>query len=156
MADITVSRTIAATPEEVWALVSDPTRYGDWSPENQGAVWLGDASGAAVGAQFRGSNKNGWMKWKTKCTVTECAENEAFAFDVKTGPVALATWAYRLEAADGGTTVTEEWTKHEPDWMEKIVNKLLKVDSRAEFNRVGMEATLAAVAAELETHEEPT
>jgi len=151
MPDVTVSRTIAASPEAVWSLVSDPTRMGEWSPENRGAKWLGDASGAAVGSRFRGSNKNGWMRWQTVCTVTECVENEAFAFDVKSGPIPISTWAYRLESVDGDTHVTEEFTKNEPDWMEKIANRLLKIDSRAEFNRSGMEATLAAMANELES-----
>lgn len=153
MADITVSRLIAASPEAVWALVSDPTRMGEWSPENVGAEWLGGATQAAVGAQFRGANKNGPMKWKTKCTVTECAANEVFAFDVKSGPIPIASWAYRLEAVEGGTSVTEEWTTREAKWMETIANKVLRVDSRAEFNRVGMEATLAAMAAELSSSE---
>jgi hypothetical protein len=119
MVDVTVSRTIIASPEAVWALVSDPTRMGEWSPENLGATWLGEVTGAAEGAQFRGSNKNGRIKWKTKCTVTECAENEAFAFDVKSGVIPIA-------------------------------NKVLQVDSRAEFNRSSMETTLAAMAAEVE------
>lgn len=151
MADVTVSRTIAASPEAVWVLVSDPTRMGEWSPENVGAKWLGEVSRAVVGAQFRGSNKNGRVKWNTKCTVTECAENEAFAFDVKSGPMPLASWAYRLQAIEGGTEVTEEWTSNEAKWMEAIANKVLKVDSRSEFNRASMETTLAAMAAELET-----
>ena len=151
MPDVTVSRTIDAPPEAVWKLVSDPTRMGDWSPGNTGAAWLDGASGPAVGTRFRGSNKNGRISWKTTCTVTECVENEAFAFHVKTGPIALATWAYRLGAADGGTVLTEEFTKHEPKAMEAIMNRVLKIDSRNEFNRVGMEATLAAIAAELES-----
>lgn len=151
MADITVSRTIAAAPEAVWALVSDPTRMGEWSPENVGAKWLGEATRAAVGAQFRGANQNGRIKWKTKCTVTECAENEAFAFDVKTGPMPLARWAYRLRSVEGGTEVTEEWTSKEAKWMETVASKVIKIDSRSEFNRSSMETTLAAMAAELET-----
>ena len=151
MADITVSRTVAAPPAAVWTLVSDPTRMGEWSPENVGATWLGGASGPALGAQFRGANKNGWIKWKTKCTVTECDELEAFAFEVKSGPVPIASWAYRLRAVEGGTEVTEEWTSDEAKWMETIASKLLKIDSRAEFNRSSMETTLAAMAAHLET-----
>lgn len=150
MADITVSRTIAAAPEAVWALVSDPTRMGEWSPENVGAKWLGDATGPAVGVKFRGANKNGWMRWKTVCTITECVENEAFAFDVKSGPIAIASWAYRLSPDGSGTSVVEEWTSNEPKWMETIANKLLKIGSRPEFNRSSMETTLEAMAAELE------
>jgi uncharacterized protein YndB with AHSA1/START domain len=150
MPDVTVSRTIAAPPEAVWALVSDPTRMGEWSPENVGAKWLGDADGPALGAKFRGANKNGRMRWKTVCTVTECTPNEAFAFDVKSGPIPIASWAYRLTPDGEGTAVTEEWTSNEAKWMETIANKVLKIDSRAEFNRSSMETTLAAMAAELE------
>lgn len=151
MADITVSRKIAASPEAVWSLVSDPTRMGEWSPENVGAKWLGDANGPAEGVKFRGANKNGWMRWKTVCTITECVDNEAFAFDVKSGPIPIASWAYRLSADGDATDVVEEWTSNEPKWMETIANKLLKIDSRAEFNRESMETTLAAMAAELES-----
>lgn len=151
MSDVSVSRTISAPVDAVWSLVSDPTRMGEWSPENCGATWLGDATGPAVGHRFRGSNKNGWARWKTVCTVSECAENEAFAFDVKSGPIPIASWAYRLTAVDGGTEVTEEFTSKEAPWMEKLINKILKIESRAEFNRSSMETTLEAMAAELET-----
>ncbi len=150
MSDVSVSRTISAPVDAVWSLVSDPTRMGEWSPENRGAVWLGDANGPAVGNRFRGSNKNGWMRWKTVCTVSDCVENEIFAFDVKSGPIPIASWSYRLDSVDGGTKVTEEFTSKEAEWMEKLINRLLKIESRAEFNRDGMEATLAAMAAELE------
>lgn len=47
MADVTVTREIAAPPEQVWDLVSDMTRMGEWSPEAPGGKWLGGASGPA-------------------------------------------------------------------------------------------------------------
>ena len=43
-----------APPEKVWALVSDVTRIGEFSPETFEAEWTGDATGPAVGARFRG------------------------------------------------------------------------------------------------------
>ncbi len=149
MVDVAVSRVIAAPPEAVWTLVSDPTRMGEWSPENTGAKWLGGATGPAVGAAFRGSNASGRMKWQTKATVTEFVPNEAFAFDV-TLIVPVATWAYRLAPVEGGTEVTEEWTHTEPKAIAWMVDKVMGVKSRAEHNRVNMEATLEAIAAELE------
>lgn len=153
MPDVSVQRTIAATPSEVWKLVSDPTRYGDWSPENQGAQWIGSSTGPALGARFKGSNKNGWARWRTTCTVTEFAEGEAFAFDVRSG-IPIARWAYRLEPVEvegaTHTLVTEEFTSREPKPIERLGSLILRVDDRSEFNRAGMEATLAAIAAELE------
>ncbi len=150
MADVSVQRTINASPAEVWELVSDPTRMGEWSPENTGASWLGDAQGPALGAKFRGSNKNGRFAWKTNCTVTRCVENEAFAFEVKSGPLRIAGWEFQLQADGDSTVVTQNFTQHEPELMAKIISKVIGVDDRHEFNRVGMEATLEAIAAELE------
>jgi len=65
-----VSMHMDATPEEVWALVSDVTRMGSWSPETTACRWVGGASGPSVGARFRGTNKRGPLLWQTTCTVT--------------------------------------------------------------------------------------
>jgi len=45
---------MAASADRVWDLVSDITRIGEFSPETFEAEWLGDATGPAVGARFRG------------------------------------------------------------------------------------------------------
>jgi uncharacterized protein YndB with AHSA1/START domain len=53
MADVvSVERTIAASPDALWKMVSDVTRMGEWSPENTGGEWLKGATGPAVGAKF--------------------------------------------------------------------------------------------------------
>ncbi|HUW03935.1 MAG TPA: SRPBCC family protein [Acidimicrobiales bacterium] len=150
MADVSVERTIEASPEEVWTLASDPTRMGEWSPENTGATWIGGATGPAVGAKFKGSNQNGRFKWSTTCTVTHCTELEQFEFDVKYGPLPIAHWGFLLEPSNGATKVTEHWTNHEARPIAVIVDKTLGVADRGELNRTNMEATLAAMAAELE------
>src|SRR4051812_29945801 len=54
-----VSIEIEATPEDVYALVSDITRMGEWSPECRRCTWTKGASGPAVGARFRARNKGG-------------------------------------------------------------------------------------------------
>ena len=62
---------IDATPDEVWALVSDVTKIGRYSPETFEAEWLGGATGPAVGARFRGHvkrNGKGPVYW-SPCTV---------------------------------------------------------------------------------------
>ncbi len=38
------SVTIAAAPERVWALVTDITRMGEWSPESTGGRWTRGAT----------------------------------------------------------------------------------------------------------------
>ena len=56
---VSVQREMVAEPEAVWALVSDLPNMGDWSPENDGGRWTGDATEAEVGAVFRGRKRMG-------------------------------------------------------------------------------------------------
>lgn len=102
-----VSTWVDAPPERVWALVSDVSRYGEWSPENQGGRWANGTTGPGVGAKFTGSNRHGFLRWKTHCTVIEYEENARFAFSVAES---LTQWGYRLEPEAGGTRITE-WRK---------------------------------------------
>ena len=46
---VVVSREISASADAVWPLVSDLTRMGEWSPENQGGEWIKGASGPEIG-----------------------------------------------------------------------------------------------------------
>ncbi len=48
-----VSIDIAAPPEKVYALVSDITRMGEWSPECRSCRWADEATGPTVGARFK-------------------------------------------------------------------------------------------------------
>jgi len=54
---------IAAAPGTVYALVSDLTQMGEFSPECRQVEWLGGATGPAAGARFVGHNRNGPIKW---------------------------------------------------------------------------------------------
>jgi uncharacterized protein YndB with AHSA1/START domain len=62
---VTGTREIAIPAEKVWAMVSDVSRMGEWSPENEGGSWLAGATGAQPGAEFRALNRLGKGKWKT-------------------------------------------------------------------------------------------
>ena len=53
------TRDIAAPAEKVWILVTDLPRMGEWSPENAGGKWVKGATGPALGAVFKGTNRNG-------------------------------------------------------------------------------------------------
>ena len=77
-----VTVTVAAPPAEVFALVSDVTRIGEFSPETFDAEWLDGADGPAVGARFRGHvkrNGRGPVYWTT-CKVTWCEPERDFGF----------------------------------------------------------------------------
>src|SRR5687768_14377997 len=54
---------VEAPPERCYALVTDIGRMGEWSPETVRAQWLDGATAPAVGARFRGTNKEGVIRW---------------------------------------------------------------------------------------------
>jgi uncharacterized protein YndB with AHSA1/START domain len=148
--DVHVERKIAAAPEAVWALVSDVTRMGEWSPETVGCEWVGDTKQPVVGARFKGRNQSGWRKWSTVCSVVEAAPGKSFVFEVKAGPFDISRWEYKFEPADGGTRVTESWTDRRPKLMEVISRPIMGVSDRAGHNRETMQATLERLAAAAE------
>ena len=103
-----VSVWMDAPPAEVWDLVSDVTRIGEFSPETFEAEWTRGATGPEKGATFRGHVKRngvGPVYW-TPCKVTACEPEVLFEFAVMLrGPA--NNWGYRLTPKDGGTLVTE-------------------------------------------------
>jgi uncharacterized protein YndB with AHSA1/START domain len=100
-----------APPEEVWALVSDVTQIGRFSPETFEAEWIDGATGPAVGAKFRGHvrrNEKGPVYWTT-CTVVASEPGREFSFGVGNPGNVLNTWSYVLEPNGTGTDVTESF-----------------------------------------------
>jgi hypothetical protein len=100
-----------ASPAQVWALVSDVTRIGEFSPETFEAKWERGATGPALGATFRGHvkrNERGPVYW-TKCEVRHCEPERDFGFAVILGGRPVNNWRYQLEPKDGGTDVTESY-----------------------------------------------
>jgi uncharacterized protein YndB with AHSA1/START domain len=140
-----------ATPEQVWALVADVTRIGEFSPETFEAEWLGGATEAAVGAKFRGHvkrNGKGPTYW-SPAEITACVPNETLEFAVPNAKSPINTWRYDLAPADGGgTDVTESF---------RLANKLptkiywaLAGWARGKTNRDGMRTTLERIKAVVE------
>ncbi len=141
---------INATPDQVWDLVSDVTRIGEYSPETFEAEWLDGATGPAVGASFRGHvkrNGKGPIYWTT-CTVVACEPGREFAFGVGPEGKQLNTWRYQLEAAGDGTDVTESFQLTDNAGL-RLYWKLLGW-ARGRTNRNGMRTTLERMKAELE------
>ncbi len=139
-----------ASPDQVWALVSDVTRIGSYSPETFEAEWIEGATGPAVGAKFRGHVKRngiGPVYWTT-CVVSSCIPGSEFAFDVLTGGKALNTWAYRIAPSGDGSDVTESFRL--ADTMSLRLYWAVLGWARGKTNRRGMQATLDAIKAEVE------
>ncbi len=98
------SVTIEASPEKLYELVTDITRMGKLSPECTGGKWLGGATGPAVGAKFKGTNKAGMIRWSTVNRVVVADPGKAFSFETDGSG---ARWTYRFEANGDSTVVTE-------------------------------------------------
>jgi len=145
---VSVERVVAAPADKVWALVSDVTRMREFSPENAGCEWIKGSTGPVVGAHFRGTNENGKKQWKTVCTVVAAEPGTSFAFEVKAGPLRVARWEYRLDAAgEGSCRVTETWIDQRGKFVTVMGGPISGVKDRASHNREGMETTLARLAA---------
>jgi uncharacterized protein YndB with AHSA1/START domain len=101
----------AATPEQVWALLADVTRTGEWSHETQGGEWLDGASGAAPGARFRGRNRNGRTRWSRVCEVLAADAPRAISW--RTVPSRLyrdsTVWTYELTPTADGCRITQRF-----------------------------------------------
>jgi uncharacterized protein YndB with AHSA1/START domain len=140
---LAVEEHIAADPVAVYQLISDITRMGDWSPETKSCRWVKGARSAEVGARFRGSNRNGWHRWSTTCTVTAAEPGKRFAFNVDVLGMPVATWEYEIAAAEGGCRIIERWTDRRASWLEKLSPLGTGVKDRGEHNRSTMAETLS-------------
>jgi hypothetical protein len=96
---------IAREPEEVYDMVSDVTRMGEWSPVCK-ACWWEEGDGPNVGAIFTGRNETPERTWEMKNKVTAAERGKAFAWEVQGTQV---RWGYAFAPADAGTEVTERW-----------------------------------------------
>ena len=101
---------INAPPDQVFPLIAEVTRMGEWSPECRRCKWLDGATGPAVSARFRGHNKRGWLRWGMTCVVTELQPGRVFAFETRPpGGRVQSLWRFQLEPIDGGTRVVESF-----------------------------------------------
>lgn len=133
---------IDAPPEKVYAMVSDVTRMGEWSPETHTCRWIDGATGPAVGARFKGSNKRGIIRWSTKPTVKVADPGREFTFDVGSPGKEDTRWSYTMAPRDGGTDLTESFESLRYSLFFKVVSppKMRKRQLQG-----GIEKTLARI-----------
>jgi uncharacterized protein YndB with AHSA1/START domain len=148
--DIEVTREIAASPEAVFAAITDVTRMGEWSPETHAAEWNDGVDGPALHATFTGHNRNGDAEWSTNATIVELVENERFFFDCDMNGFVFAKWGYAIEPTDGGCRITEYSSNLIPEEMREASAGISGVIDRGVHNRATMTTTLDRLAAALE------
>lgn len=138
------SVTIAASPEALYAMVSDVTRMGEWSPVCKECWWEDDSRG--VGSWFTGRNVTETNTWETKSKVLADEPGREFAFAVNGD---RTRWGYTFQPTDGGTIVTESWEilpAAEPTYPERFGDRAeAEIAIRADGASVGMRETLAAI-----------
>lgn len=145
---------IAASPAEVWGLVSDIALPARFSPELQSAEWLDGATGPALGARFRGRSRHQAIgEWETTCVVTELEPQRSFGWAVGDPDHPSARWRFDIQPEGDGVRLTQ-WCQlgparsglnaaieAMPDKEERIVAR------RLEEHRVNMQANVEGVKA---------
>ena len=144
-----VSVVINRAPDEVFAVISDVTRTGEWSPECLACRWVGGASGPAVGVKFEGDNSAAigpitLKKWTTTSEITACETGKVFEFIAE----GYTTWRYELVASGSGTKVTESYSHAPATGLQKFLYDTV-LRRPAGMNK-GMQQTLNRIKSSLE------
>ena len=147
MANLAHAESIVITraPDDVYRMVTDVTRMGEWSPECK-SCWWDEGAGPSVGAKFSGRNEAGSASWETRCEVIAADPGREFAWIVGGN---LVRWGYRFEPVAEGTQVTESW-EFLPDgiaFFEKNFGDkaAAQIEARRQAAHAGIPATLAAI-----------
>lgn len=147
MAELKMSESIhvAVAPEQLYEMVSDVTRTGEWSPICR-ACWWDEGAGPRVGAWFTGRNETPERTWESRSQVVAAEPGRKFAWEVNNGWV---YWGYTLEPEDGGTRLTESWEFREKGlagfrsrFGEQAEDE---IEKRRAAAASGIPATLAAI-----------
>lgn len=133
---------IAATPQDVWTIVSDLQRMGEWSPQCRKMRVSGEVR---EGTRTFNLNRKGVLVWPTTSKVVRFEPNKAIAFRINEN---RTVWSYTLEPTETGTRVVER--RDAPRGTSRVSQFLIKTvlggtDSFEADLIVGMNATLARI-----------
>jgi hypothetical protein len=133
--------TIAASPDAIYALITNLTTLAELAEETHTMEWV-SGTAATPGAVFKGHNRNGSKSWTTKCTVTAAEPGRVFAFDVRSTGMPIAHWRYDIAVTEGGCTVTEQTWDHRPGWFKPLAGLATGVSDRDTANADHIKVTL--------------
>jgi hypothetical protein len=147
---------INASPDEAYRVISDPTIMVKFAEEVFRVRWLGGATEAAVGARFSGTNRNGWRRWVTRCTITDAEPGQRFAYEVSTPfLVPISRWQYDIRPSGRGCTVTESSWLRVPPWFVPVAIWITGEPDRPGVNRNNIAITLRRLKEHLEERRAP-
>ena len=138
-----VSVDIAAPADELYALVADLPRIGEWSPECARVEWEGEVGDPIEGTTFVGFNEVGpgrRIKYQRHGTVLTAERGKTFSFITDEGGRPSTAWHYTFEPLDDGRTrVTEGY---EVRWIPMWARILDVPTNRHKQLLQGMRTTL--------------
>ncbi len=103
--NVSDSIAIARSPDDLFDMVSDVSRMGEWSPVCK-ECWWDEGESLRVGAWFTGRNETPDRTWETRSEVVVADRGREFAFIVGG---TWTRWGYIFSPTEGGTVVTESW-----------------------------------------------
>ena len=108
---------IDASPEAVWALVSDLNLMPKWSPQCKLMKVFGPLR---PGARTVNVNRRNYLVWPTTSRITEVVPERKLAFRVNENNT---VWSYELEPTATGTRLTE--SRHAENGVKPVSNLLV-------------------------------
>lgn len=139
-----------ASPQDVWSLVANLDRMGEWSPECYRVIWLDGAKAPAqVGARFKGKNRWGPVRWSMTCEVKTADPGREISWSTVKGGRDVVSWRYRFEAEGTGTRIVESFEVHSLPLSARLFEDVLMVN-RDVRREAAMRATLERIKAATE------
>jgi len=108
---------IDASPEAVWALVSDLSLMPKWSPQCKLMKAFGPLR---PGTRTVNVNRRNYLFWPTTSRITEVVPERKLAFRVNENNT---VWSYELEPTATGTRLTE--SRHAENGVKPVSNLLV-------------------------------
>lgn len=108
---VEVSQRVLCDIATAWRYVTDITVPARCSAELQSVEWLDGADGVALGARFRGRNRNDAIgEWETVCEVVEVEDQRRWVWDVLGQGGAVATWGFEVDPTSDGVLI-RQWAR---------------------------------------------
>jgi uncharacterized protein YndB with AHSA1/START domain len=137
---------IKATPEQVWKVVSDLKRMGEWSPQCRKVVVRGGGP-VTLGTKTVNVNKRGLLVWPTTAKVVRFEPNKEIAYKINENK---SVWSFTITPTEDGVELTER--REAPNGTTKMSSMLVNVAMGGEKSfdaelTDGMEQTLGKIKA---------
>ena len=139
---------IAAPPEQVWAVLADPGRMPEFSPQCVRMIAIGTPKTGTITVNL---NRDGWKFWPTTSRIVRYEKNSALAVRISQN---RTVWTYTLEPTENGTRLVER--RDMPNgttWLSRtLVDAVLGGEKAFEQNLLrGMDESLGKIKAAAES-----